>query len=88
MLFTDNCFEKLKEYFWHNFDIFQIKRRYVTKTVKDNTSESECQRMCVWKRGRERWAGALVQWLWEETRDLKVVGSNPNTVYWMDILSH
>ena len=32
--------------------------------------------------------GALVQWLWEETRDLKVVGSNPGTVYSMDIFSH
>ena len=28
---------------------------------------------------------ALVQWLWEETHDLKVVGLNPGTVYWMDI---
>ena len=31
-------------------------------------------------------AGALVQWLWEETFILKVVGSNPSTVNWMDIL--
>ena len=31
------------------------------------------------------WAGALVRWLWEETHILKVVGSNPSTVYWMDI---
>ena len=29
--------------------------------------------------------GALVQWLWEEAHGLKVVGSNPGTVYWMDI---
>ena len=29
--------------------------------------------------------GALVQWLWEETRVPKVVGLNPSTVYWMDI---
>ena len=28
---------------------------------------------------------ALVQWLWDETRNLKVVFSNPSTVYWMDI---
>ena len=34
------------------------------------------------------WAGALVQWLWEETHVPKVVGSNPGTVYWMDIFSH
>ena len=26
--------------------------------------------------------------LWEETPDLKVVGSNPTTIYWMDIFSH
>ena len=31
------------------------------------------------------WAGVLVKWLWEETHLLKVVGSNPGTVYWMDI---
>ena len=30
--------------------------------------------------------GALVLWLWEESHVLKVVGSNPVTVYWMDIL--
>ena len=30
-------------------------------------------------------AGALVQWLWEETHVTKVVGPNPVTVYWMDI---
>ena len=28
-------------------------------------------------------AGALVWWLWEETHVLKVVGSNPSTIYWM-----
>ena len=33
-------------------------------------------------------AGALVLWLWEETHIPKVVGSNPGTLYWMDILSH
>ena len=33
-------------------------------------------------------ADALVKWLWEETRVQKVVGSNPGTVYWMDIFSH
>ena len=32
--------------------------------------------------------GALVQWLWDETHVLKVVGSNPNTVYLMNIFSH
>ena len=31
------------------------------------------------------WAGALVQWLLEETHILKVVGANPSTVFWMDI---
>ena len=29
--------------------------------------------------------GALVLWLWEETHVPKDVGSNPSTVYWMDI---
>ena len=32
-------------------------------------------------------AGALVKWLCEESHVLKVVGSNPGTVYWMDIFS-
>ena len=32
-----------------------------------------------------RWAGALVQWLWEETHIPKVVGLIPGAVYWMDI---
>ena len=31
------------------------------------------------------WAGALVQWLWEETHVPKVVGSNPGALYWMVI---
>ena len=30
-------------------------------------------------------AGALVQWLFEETHVLKVVDSNPSTIHWMDI---
>ena len=30
-------------------------------------------------------AGALVWWLWEETHAPKIIGSNPHTVYWMDI---
>ena len=33
-------------------------------------------------------AGALVQWLWEETHNLKVVGSNPGAVYWLYIFSY
>ena len=32
--------------------------------------------------------GALVEWLWEETRVPKDVSSNPCTVYWMGIFSH
>ena len=28
------------------------------------------------------------KWLWEDTHVLKVVGSNPSTIYWMDIFSH
>ena len=32
--------------------------------------------------------GALVWWLWEETRVQKVVSSNPGTLYWIDIFSH
>ena len=35
----------------------------------------------IWK----VWAGALVQWLWEETHIPKVVGSNPSAGYWMDM---
>ena len=34
------------------------------------------------------WVGALVYWVREETHILKVVVSNPNTIYWMDIFSH
>ena len=34
------------------------------------------------------WAGALIQWLWEETHVPKVVFSNPNTMYWMDMFTH
>ena len=30
----------------------------------------------------------MVWWLWEETHVPKVMGSNPGTVYWMDIFSH
>ena len=30
-------------------------------------------------------AGALVQWLREETRNQRVVSSNPGTGYWMDV---
>ena len=33
-------------------------------------------------------AGALVYWLWEETRVPKVVSSNPGTISQMDIFSH
>ena len=33
------------------------------------------------------WAEALVLWLWEETLVQEVLGSNPGTVYWMDIFS-
>ena len=33
-------------------------------------------------------AGALVWWLWEDTRVLKVMGSNNSTLYWMDIFAH
>ena len=30
-------------------------------------------------------AGALVYWFWDKTHVLKVVGSNQNKVYWMDV---
>ena len=30
-------------------------------------------------------AGALVLWLWNQTHVLKVVGSNPGPMYWMDM---
>ena len=36
---------------------------------------------------RQCWAGALVYWLWEETRVPKVAILNPSTVYWMDTFS-
>ena len=36
----------------------------------------------------QTWAGALVQWLWEETQIPNGVGLNPGTVNWMDISSH
>ena len=35
-----------------------------------------------------RRAGALVEWLWEETHVQEVVGSNPGIGHWMDIFSH
>ena len=41
-----------------------------------------CKRWCNWL---ICWAGALIKWLWEETHVLKVVGSNPAAVYWMDM---
>ena len=31
---------------------------------------------------------ALVQWLWVTTHVRKVMGSNPNVIYWIDIFSH
>ena len=31
------------------------------------------------------WTRAQVQWLWEETHVLKIVGLNPRTVQWIDI---
>ena len=31
--------------------------------------------------------GSLVYWLWEETHVLKVVGSNPGTIYEMELFS-
>ena len=36
--------------------------------------------------GQEPWI--LTTRLWEETHVLKIVGSNPSAVYWMDIFSH
>ena len=30
-------------------------------------------------------AGALVYWFWDKTHVMKVVGSNQNKVYWMDV---
>ena len=42
---------------------------------------------------RPKWSKLLQnnrewQWLWEETSVLKVMSSNPSTIYWMDIFSH
>ena len=28
-----------------------------------------------------------VWWLWDESQNLKVVGSNPSIIYWMDIIT-
>ena len=50
-------------------------------------NESMLALLCSWNNWKVR-VGALVQWLWEETLAPKVVGSNPSTVYWMDIFSH
>ena len=36
----------------------------------------------------EQRKGALVQWLWDETRVLKVVTLNPRTVYWKDVFTY
>ena len=38
----------------------------------------------VLSRGLESWSSGFV---WEEAHVLKVVGSNPSTLYWMDIFS-
>ena len=31
--------------------------------------------------------GTLVQWLWQQTHVVKVMSSNPNTIYWMKFLT-
>ena len=36
------------------------------------------------KLGRTPWSGGL----WDETHNLKIVGSNTSTVNWIDIFSH
>ena len=61
-----------------------IKATTFTQTMKRKTSE----RPNVEPNKLMLRAGALVQWLWEETRILKVVGLNPGTIYWIGIFSH
>ena len=46
-----------------------------------------CPRTTTTK-NRYNWAGALVKWLWEETHIMKVVGSNPSTMYRIDIFTY
>ena len=41
-----------------------------------------------WRLFANNIGGSPGLWLWEETHVPKVVGSNPGTVYWMDIFSH
>ena len=62
-------------------------------------STSHVQPLTLWKlqldldlnkgmaNSTQTWAGALVQWLWEESHVPKVMSSNPGTVYWIDIFS-
>ena len=47
----------------------------------DQTSKAATANSTVAK----QWAGALVQWLWEETHVPKGVGSNHGAIYWMDM---
>ena len=37
------------------------------------------------KKSFSNWAGALVQWYWETIHVQEVMGSNPYTVYWMNM---
>ena len=61
-----------------------VKLKQLTKICWQLTSSPSTTDLSG-KVGLNHWAGALVQWLWEETHVPKVVGSNPRTVYWMDI---
>ena len=58
-------------------------KQLFTELSKILTKLNFCM-MCSLNIGNS-WAGALVQWLWEETHVPKVVGLNPSAVYWMDM---
>ena len=36
-------------------------------------------------KNKQKWGGALVEWLREENRNQKVVSLNPSAEYWIDI---
>ena len=58
-----------------------MKLEIYGQNFKVNYRSIRYSRKRIWK------AGALVQWSLEDTHILKVVGSNPSTEYWMDILN-
>ena len=60
-------------------------KRYDVTTSKTKTKQSLPSLASKEKTQRRSWAGAMVQWLWEETHVPKVLSLNPGIIYWMDI---